>query len=169
MPEQYRQKLINWLSTISLITLVSIIPAVYFWISQLPVIQNELGWSNYTQLILIAESIITYAIYSPIFLTWHFFDFIEPHISNPSYARRFLKYRSFCLILAPSLVLILLMNLHIWSYNSCDANNEILYFKCIVGPSRWLLYPWLALMLLMILVAILKVANSAFYLLRRSK
>jgi hypothetical protein len=55
-----------------------------------------------------------------------------------------------------AIVLFVLMDLSFWQYNSCDQLPQAHFFQCFVGPSWWLMTPWLAAMVLALALCVAK-------------
>ncbi len=102
------------------------------------------------------EGLSNYFLLAPMFLFWHFFDFIEKSAPKSLLANRLTRYRAIFWLMLPSIVLLLLMAFKVWQYNSCDELPKALFHQCVISPSLWLLVPWMILMGLAFLACISK-------------
>lgn len=160
MTVEYRQKILNWLMSIGIVLLVTALYAVILWFWTIP---EQTGYGSNDLIYVagpLAETFTIYVVLAPIFLFWHLFDFIERSVPQLGRAHHLTTYRTFISVMIVSIMMLLLMALGIWEYNSCDELDDAFFFQCIVRPSLWLMVPWLATMVLGLLLSLVKAAYA---------
>ena len=163
-----RQKLLNWLCSIGLVLLTTILAIVIQWFEIAPLLLSEDAMGNSEAVWRLAEPLLVYVLLTPVFLFWHFFDLIERQIDDAVPQAKFALYRSFLMVMIFGIVLLTMMSLGIWQYNSCDELDGALFHQCYIQSSFWLMGPWLAAMACAIFLCLFKAVYSIRSLIKNS-
>ncbi|MEL7197383.1 MAG: hypothetical protein AAGL10_03625 [Pseudomonadota bacterium] len=170
MTDAFRQKLLNWFTSMAILLLASAIHPLHFWFFRLQD-SHQFGWSD--DLVRIAgpfgETLLFYPLMLPIFLIWHLSDFIQNGLPSSRKELMLTRYSSFLLVMVASMVPFTLMVMGLWQYNSCDELPDAFFHQCILEPSWWLMTPWLATIFLALVLCITKGAISVRSLLKKAK
>lgn len=144
MTEAYRHKLLHWFISMLTILTACTLNALIFWFRKIPNVVIGPDFYDVSQIAgLASKTLFFYPIYFVIFSFWHFFDFWERSPEKTGFVRRTVGYCYFFCLLALTMLLHLLMETGIFSYNSCDELEGAFYLECLVGPPLWLLLPWI--------------------------
>ena len=169
MTDAYRQKLLNWLCTIGLVLIATVLMPLRYWFFDLPELQSRI--LNPLELSSIAgpfaESFLYYVLVAPIALLWHLGHFIETRPPRYRFIEFASRYALFVSLIATSIALHLLMLLRVWEYDSCDELPDALFWECMVYPSPVLTILWIAAMVLALALGVFKIGYSVWSLLRK--
>lgn len=138
MTEGYRQKLLNWFCSMSILLATAALSALLVWFVHVPRI---LGYGPPRDLVTIAgpfgESLVAYPIYFLPVAVWHLLDFLQARELHGTWGKRFTRYRNFAACTALSQLSFLLAVWGILNVTSCPE-GEFYFYQCTVGPPWWL-------------------------------
>ena len=169
MTDAFHQKLLNWICSVGLVLLATVLSMAIGWFKTVPEQMLEASFDTYYILWIVGESLLVYAFYFPVFLTWHFFDFIDGESSPTSPFSRATGYKTIFLTMLVSACLFLAMGLGVGRYNSCDGLDGALFHSCYVGHSLWIMLPWVFTILFALILSIIKAAYSIRFLVKKLK
>lgn len=165
----FRQKLLNWLCSIGIVMLATVVPFVHYWLVKLPDYQSRIvGEINLAgHFLMLSEQLIFFVLYAPLIVGWHLADFIERRAPLNEWLGRSLDYPSLFWLLSLASLLYVLMSVGFLEYNSCDALPLAMYHSCIVQPSLVLMIPWVIATILALLLCIVKAVWSVWSLIKK--
>ena len=155
MNDEYRQKLLNWFSTVLLIwagTVLSLLITLFVTVPEL----RTNGLEGDALAAVFAEALIMYALFVIPTLFWHLLDFSQKHAPLNLWGRRICSYPAFLAVLSLVTSLWLLAGTGYFTHNSCDDLDGAYFHECYITISLWIMIPLLLGILALAVICLTK-------------
>lgn len=165
MTEAYRQKLLNWFTSVTIIWAVSILSVTVFWFFTIPANERAFEPRDFppSYFFHLGTALIVLLLFSLTAVAWHVSDFVQLGTPKRPVLRRLSSYPAYLLSLVSALVVGGIIGSGQFNYFGCGSlppNIQFGFWECLEGPPDWLAGLYYVVMFVLILQCLAKAVIS---------